>query len=99
MLIEFCEGGALDSIMLELDKPLTEPQIKYVCLHTCLALDFLHSKKIIHRDVKSGNILLTTDGIVKLADFGVSAKNKYTLQKRDSFIGSPYCKYFLIKFI
>lgn len=52
MLIEFCEGGALDSIMLELDKPLTEPQIKYVCLNTCLALSFLHKKRIIHRDLK-----------------------------------------------
>lgn len=41
----------------------------------------------------AGNILLTNDGIVKLADFGVSAKNKHTLQKRDSFIGSPYCMY------
>lgn len=90
LLIEFCEVGALDTIMLELDKPLIEPQIKYVCLNTCLALDFLHKSHVIHRDIKSGNILLTNDGIVKLADFGVSAKNKNTLQKRDSFIGSPY---------
>lgn len=76
--------------MVELDKSLTEPQIKYVCLNTCLALDFLHKNRIIHRDIKSGNILLTNDGAVKLADFGVSAKNKYTLQKRDTFIGSPF---------
>ena len=95
LLIEFCEGGALDSIMLELDKSLTEPQIKYICLNTCLALDFLHKNRIIHRDIKSGNILLTNDGAVKLADFGVSAKNKHTLQKRDTFIGSPFCEFIL----
>ncbi|XP_054167403.1 serine/threonine-protein kinase 10-like [Oppia nitens] len=90
MLIEFCEGGAIDSIMIDLEKPLTENQIRYVCHHMCKGLDFLHKQKIIHRDLKAGNVLLTLDGEVKLADFGVSAKNKETLQKRDSFIGTPY---------
>lgn len=90
MLIEFCEGGAVDSIMNELEKPLTEPQIKYVCHELCQGLSFLHKNKVIHRDMKAGNVLLTIGGQVKIADFGVSAKNKYTLQKRDSFIGTPY---------
>ncbi|GLH16609.1 serine/threonine-protein kinase 10 [Gryllus bimaculatus] len=67
MLIEYCDGGALDSIMVELEKPLTEPQIAYVCQQMCLGLEFLHQ-----------------------TDFGVSAKNKYTLQKHDTFIGTPY---------
>ncbi|XP_054709305.1 serine/threonine-protein kinase 10-like [Uloborus diversus] len=90
MLIEFCEGGALDSIMMDLEKPLTEPQIRYVCREMLIGLQFLHSMKVIHRDLKAGNVLLTLDAGVKLADFGVSAKNKDTLQKRDSFIGTPY---------
>lgn len=90
MLIEFCEGGAVDSIMNELEKPLTEPQIRYICHELCQGLSFLHSNKVIHRDMKAGNVLLTLGGQVKIADFGVSAKNKYTLQKRDSFIGTPY---------
>lgn len=90
MLIEFCEGGAVDSIMNELEKPLTEPQIKYICHEICQGLSFLHKNKVIHRDLKAGNVLLTLGGEVKIADFGVSAKNKYTLQKRDSFIGTPY---------
>ncbi|XP_071447707.1 serine/threonine-protein kinase 10 isoform X2 [Hetaerina americana] len=90
MLIEYCDGGALDSIMVELEKPLTEPQIAYVCQHMCNGLDFLHKSKVIHRDLKAGNVLLTMSGGVKLADFGVSAKNKQTLQKRDTFIGTPY---------
>uniref|UniRef100_A0AAX7VT57 non-specific serine/threonine protein kinase n=1 Tax=Astatotilapia calliptera TaxID=8154 RepID=A0AAX7VT57_ASTCA len=90
ILIEFCAGGAVDAIMLELERPLTEPQIRVVCKQTLEALAYLHESKIIHRDLKAGNILLSLDGDVKLADFGVSAKNTKTLQRRDSFIGTPY---------
>uniref|UniRef100_A0AAQ6A6C9 non-specific serine/threonine protein kinase n=1 Tax=Amphiprion ocellaris TaxID=80972 RepID=A0AAQ6A6C9_AMPOC len=90
ILIEFCAGGAVDAVMLELERPLTEPQIRVVCRQTLQALVYLHENKIIHRDLKAGNILLTLDGDVKLADFGVSAKNTKTLQRRDSFIGTPY---------
>ncbi|XP_066581483.1 STE20-like serine/threonine-protein kinase [Prorops nasuta] len=90
MLIEYCDGGAVDSIMVELEKALTELQIAYVCQHMAKGLAFLHKAKVIHRDLKAGNVLLTMAGGVKLADFGVSAKNKYTLQKHDTFIGTPY---------
>uniref|UniRef100_A0A4W4H046 non-specific serine/threonine protein kinase n=1 Tax=Electrophorus electricus TaxID=8005 RepID=A0A4W4H046_ELEEL len=90
ILIEFCGGGAVDAVMLELERPLTEPQIRVVCKQTLEALLYLHENKIIHRDLKAGNILFTLDGDVKLADFGVSAKNTKTLQRRDSFIGTPY---------
>ncbi|XP_051946450.1 STE20-like serine/threonine-protein kinase isoform X2 [Xyrauchen texanus] len=90
ILIEFCAGGAVDAVMLELERPLTEPQIRVVCKQTLEALAYLHENKIIHRDLKAGNILITTDGDIKLADFGVSAKNTKTLQRRDSFIGTPY---------
>ncbi|KAM7398307.1 hypothetical protein PAMA_006289 [Pampus argenteus] len=89
-MIEFCPGGAVDATMLELDRGLTEPQIKVVCRQMLEGLVYLHSMKIIHRDLKAGNILLMLDGDIKLADFGVSAKNTKTLQRRDSFIGTPY---------
>ncbi|XP_041371147.1 STE20-like serine/threonine-protein kinase isoform X2 [Gigantopelta aegis] len=90
MFIEFCEAGAIDSIMVDLEKPLTEDQIRYVAHEMCEGLDFIHKNKIIHRDLKAGNVLLTLDGDVKLADFGVSAKNSKTHQRRDTFIGTPY---------
>ncbi|XP_059410624.1 STE20-like kinase b [Carassius carassius] len=90
ILIEFCAGGAIDAVMLELERPLTEPQIRVVCKQTLDALQYLHDNKVIHRDLKAGNILLTLDGDVKLADFGVSAKNTKTIQRRYSFIGTPY---------
>ena len=66
MYIEFCGGGALDSIMLELEKGLTETQIKPIARQILLALDFLHNHKVIHRDLKAGNVLLTAEGDVKL---------------------------------
>ncbi|XP_072766768.1 uncharacterized protein Slik [Anoplolepis gracilipes] len=90
MLIEYCDGGAVDSIMVELEKALTEMQIAYICQQMTKGLVFLHKSKVIHRDLKAGNVLLTMAGGVKLADFGVSAKNKHTLQKHDTFIGTPY---------
>ena len=88
MLIEFCSGGAVDTLMFDLDKHLTEPQIQYVIRETLEALVYLHDNCfVIHRDMKAGNILLTEEGLVKLADFGVSAKNTSSLQRRYSFIG------------
>ncbi|KRX68729.1 STE20-like serine/threonine-protein kinase, partial [Trichinella sp. T9] len=90
LMLEFCSGGAVDSIMVELEKPLNESQIRYICHEICEGLQFLHNCFVIHRDLKAGNVLLTSEGGVKLADFGVSAKNKDAMQRRDSFIGTPY---------
>lgn len=50
----------------ELDRGLEEPQIRVVCKQMLEALQYLHSMKIIHRDLKAGNILLTLDGDIKL---------------------------------
>ena len=69
MYIEFCGGGAVDSIMQDLEKPLTEPQIRCICREMLAALEFLHSRYVIHRDMKAGNVLLAIDGQVKLGMF------------------------------
>ncbi|KHJ41078.1 kinase domain protein [Trichuris suis] len=90
LMLEFCGGGAVDSIMVELEKPLNEPQIRFICHELCEALRFLHKCHVIHRDLKAGNILLTFEGEVKLGDFGVSAKSSDSLQRRTTFIGTPY---------
>lgn len=66
MLLEYCDGGALDSVMAELEKGLNEIQIAYVCREMCRGLQFLHSRRVIHRDLKAGNVLATMTGGVKL---------------------------------
>lgn len=70
--------------------PLTEIQITYMCRETLTGLAYLHSMGKMHRDIKGANILLTEAGDVKLADFGVSAQITATINKRKSFIGTPY---------
>ncbi|KAH8872677.1 Serine/threonine-protein kinase 10 [Schistosoma japonicum] len=90
MYLELCGGGALDSIMETLEKGLTEPQIRFISKEVLQGLGFLHEKLIIHRDMKAGNILLTLNNEVKLADFGVSARLADEKQKRLTFIGTPY---------
>jgi serine/threonine protein kinase len=69
MMLEFCAGGAIDNIMIELGKPLTEPQIAYVTHYVCEALAHLHANFVIHRDLKAGNILLKDNGTVKLGKY------------------------------
>ncbi|XP_076584844.1 mitogen-activated protein kinase kinase kinase kinase 3-like isoform X1 [Chaetodon auriga] len=87
--MEFCGGGSLQDIY-HITGPLTEAQIAYVLRETLQGLFYLHSRGKMHRDVKGANILLTDNGYVKLADFGVSAQITMTVAKRKSFIGTPY---------
>nr|XP_042901373.1 mitogen-activated protein kinase kinase kinase kinase 5 isoform X3 [Parasteatoda tepidariorum] len=87
--MEYCGGGSLQD-MYHLTGPLTEHQIAYVCQETLNGLAYLHSLGKMHRDIKGANILLTENGDVKLADFGVSAQITATISKRKSFIGTPY---------
>ncbi|XP_044304451.1 mitogen-activated protein kinase kinase kinase kinase 2 [Varanus komodoensis] len=87
--MEYCGGGSLQEIYHSTG-PLSEKQIAYVCRETLQGLHHLHTKGKMHRDIKGANILLTTNGDVKLADFGVSAELTVSVAKRKSFIGTPY---------
>ncbi|XP_018348728.1 PREDICTED: mitogen-activated protein kinase kinase kinase kinase 5 isoform X2 [Trachymyrmex septentrionalis] len=87
--MEYCGGGSLQDIY-HITGPLTEIQIVYMCRETLTGLAYLHSMGKMHRDIKGANILLTETGDVKLADFGVSAQITATINKRKSFIGTPY---------
>ena len=54
------------------------------------ALDFLHGRNVLHRDIKGQNVLLSRDATVKLCDFGVSAVVKDMKGRRATAIGTPY---------
>jgi len=88
--MEYCGAGSLSDLMAICDTTLGEREIAGVMYQSLLGLDYLHSQKKIHRDIKSGNILLTDDGLCKLADFGVSAELSTTLAKAKTMIGTPY---------
>lgn len=90
IVMEYCEGGSADQIYKILRRPLSEPLIAYVCREVLVGLQYLHENKLLHRDIKGSNILLTRDGQVKLADFGVSTRLHHTMSKRNSFAGTLY---------
>ena len=66
MMLQCCVCVFIRGRPAELERPLTEPQIRVVCRQTLQALLYLHNNKIIHRDLKAGNILLSINGDVKL---------------------------------
>ena len=68
--VQLMDGGALTDMVCDGYENITEKVCAYVLKQVLLGLDFFHSKSIIHRDIKSDNILFNTDGDVKLADFG-----------------------------
>lgn len=89
IVMEYCEGGSMTDV-IEMGS-LAEDVIKAVCASIVLGLQYLHGvANVCHRDIKCGNVLLTQDAHVKLADFGVSAELTNTLNKRKTVVGSPF---------
>jgi len=90
IVMEYCDGGSVLDVMQVSNRAMTEQQIASICLHALKGLHYMHSHKILHRDIKAGNILLSNSGAAKLADFGVSTKLLNTIQKHKTVVGSPY---------
>jgi hypothetical protein len=91
VVMEFMGGGCLTDVLESFDTiQMTESQIAYVARETLKSLAYVHSLHRIHRDIKSDNILLSTDGAVKLADFGYAAQLTNKQKARNTVVGTPY---------
>ncbi|XP_043381521.1 myosin-IIIb [Chelonia mydas] len=93
LVLELCNGGSVTDLvkgLLKRGQRLDEAIISYILYGALLGLQHLHNNRIIHRDVKGNNILLTAEGGVKLVDFGVSAQLTSTRLRRNTSVGTPF---------
>ena len=91
LVMEYCGAGSVTDLVKSIKaQSLKEDWIAYICREVLRGLSHLHACKVIHRDIKGQNVLLTDNAEVKLVDFGVSAQLDRTIGRRNTFIGTPY---------
>jgi serine/threonine protein kinase len=89
IILEYCDGGSVQDIIRIEEDELSVEEIASIVEMILRGLTFLHGRRKMHRDIKAGNILLTSEGYAKIADFGVSA-HLMNHARKTSRIGSPY---------
>ena len=90
LIIEYCSYGSTIDLMLAMNRLYTEIEVATMIKMVLQGLIIIHDKKLIHRDIKGANILLSEDGYAKLGDFGVGTKLLLKENYRTSIKGSPY---------
>ncbi|TQV92854.1 STE20 kinase [Cordyceps javanica] len=89
VVMDYMDGGALIDL-IDNNPTISERHIATLCRETCLGLQHLHSKQIVHRDIKSDNVLIDSRGNVKITDFGFCAKLTARRSKRATLVGTTY---------
>ena len=91
IVMDYADGGDLSQkIKSQKGKLFPENQIIDWFTQVCLAIKHIHDRKILHRDIKSQNIFLTKNGMVKLGDFGIAKCLNQTIDKAKTIVGTPY---------
>lgn len=90
LILEYCPAGSVIDLMLSMNRTYTEQEISTIMKNVLKGLILIHSKNLIHRDIKAANIFLSEDGFAKLGDFGVGTKLGIGDYFRNSKKGSPY---------
>jgi NIMA (never in mitosis gene a)-related kinase len=93
IIMEYCEEGDLAfhiKGMVKKKQNFSEELVLNWFLQIAFALNYIHKKKILHRDIKTSNIFLNSNGIVKIGDFGISKILEGTLENAETVVGTPY---------
>ena len=99
IIMEYCDAGDLNFQLTSMKegndgvpKGFEERDVKLILLQLVLALNHMHRRKMLHRDIKAANVLLSTTGLVKLGDFGLSRAYDETISDdvAKTFCGTPY---------